>query len=622
LSQISVCLYCNKTGQRCIKTALSIFNAFIGIVDYQKIKKMAFYYRKETIIFTMKRNCLLILLLSWLNGFAQTAIKISPALMLPVGKTIESDLDPYKQDLYKIKLSKGQFASIRVYQKNVGLNILVYDPLDSLQQIVDENGIGQNEVVTIHAVMPGDYTLKVTWNFNKPLSGQYAITLAGVERSGESIAQKAQQLFDSWYEKEAPGAAMAVVKNNEIVLKQATGLANVEENVPLTSSSVFEIASCSKQFTAFAIAMLVDKKIISMEDDIRKYLPEMPDYGNTITIANLVYHTSGIRNTDALEFTGFSQEDNITLPMAVRFAAAQKQVKFKPGERFNYCNTNYNLLAEIVARVTKQSFSSWTRQNIFKPLGMEATFFKEDPGYVYRHKVLCYKPAKEGFVQRPNNYAATGSAGLCTSIDDLVKWVNSFDTKQLITKNMEALLMTTGPLNDGSRTKYAFGNEIGAYHGFKRIEHLGLLLGYRTAIARFPDEKLSIIYLSNDNNDATYQRFYKIRDLFLNVPVEKPRITTLPKVEEVIARLEKKADTTADLTQYKGIYYSDELNAALPLVIKDKKLVIVHPRLNEIVLSQAKYDNFGFIQFSRNTANEIVSLTVLGENIQFRKIGN
>jgi hypothetical protein len=104
--------------------------------------------------------------------------------------------------------------------------------------------------------------------------------------------------------------------------------------------------------------------------------------------------------------------------------------------------------------------------------------------------------------------------------------------------------------------------------------------------------------------------------------VEKPRIKALPNLDEVITRLEKKTDTTADLTQYKGIYYSDELNAALPLVIKDKKLVIVHPRLNEIVLSQARDDNFGFIQFSRNSSNEIVSLTVLGENIQFKKIEN
>lgn len=182
----------------------------------------------------MKRNCLLVpfLLLTWVNCFAQKEVKISPPVILSLRKTIESDINPYKQDLYKIKLSKGQFASIRLYQKNVGLNIIVYDPLDSLQQIVDENGIGQNEVVTINAIMTGDYTLKVIWNFNKPLSGKYEITLDRVEKSGVGIAQKAQQLFDSWYEKNAPGAAMVVLKNNEIILKQAKGLANVEENVP------------------------------------------------------------------------------------------------------------------------------------------------------------------------------------------------------------------------------------------------------------------------------------------------------------------------------------------------------------------------------------------------------
>jgi CubicO group peptidase (beta-lactamase class C family) len=572
----------------------------------------------------MKRTCFLpILLIFFLpNCLAQKDVKVSPALFLSLKKTIEADIDPYKQDVYKIKLVKGQFASIRVNQKTVGLNILVYDPLDSLQQIVDENGIGHNEVVTITALMTGDYKLKVIWNFNKPLSGQYEITLNQIERSGGNTVLKAQQLFESWYENNSPGAAVVVVKNSHVLFKQAKGLGNVEEKVPLSGSSVFEMASCSKQFTAFAIAMLIDRKMISLDDDIRKYLPEMPDYGNRITIGNLVYQTSGIRNTDILEVTGFSPEDNITLPMIVRFAAAQKQLKFKPGERFNYSNTNYNLLAEIVARVTKQSFSVWTKENIFNPLGMSSTFFKEDPGYVYSHKVLCYKPGKGGFIQRPNNYAATGSAGLCTSPDDLVKWANSFETKQLITKTMETLLMTTGTLNDGSRISYGFGNQTGEYHGFKKIEHLGLVIGYRTAIAYFPEQKLSIIYLSNDNNDATYPRFYKLRDLFLGIPAQKPDLKSMPNVNEVVSKLEKKADTTPDLTPYEGIFYSSELNTALPVIRKNKNLVIAHPRLSDINLSHVKDDNFGFIQFTRDTTNKVTALTIRGENIEFKKIEN
>lgn len=370
------------------------------------------------------------------------------------------------------------------------------------------------------------------------------------------------------------------------------------------------------------LLLLVDKKLISLDDDIRKYLPEMPDYGTKITIANLVYHTSGIRSTDILEVTGLTPEDILTLPMVVKFAANQSRLRFMPGERYNYSNTNYNLLAEIVARVTKQTFSSWTKENIFRPLGMNATFFKEQPGEVYTHKVLCYKPGKEGYVQRPNNYAATGSAALCTSIDDLVKWVNSFDTKQLITTEMEVLLNTPGKLNDGSKTQYAFGNEITTYQGFKRIEHLGLVIGYRTGLARFPDQNLAVIYLSNDDNDATYQRFYKIRDMFLpGIPAQKPSLRGVPTVEEALAGLKKsEVEDPTDLEEYESTYFSGELNSSLPVIVRDKKLVISHPRMNDITLSYEKGDTFGFIQFVRNASGKIRSLIIRGEDIEFIKV--
>jgi CubicO group peptidase (beta-lactamase class C family) len=538
-----------------------------------------------------------------------------------LNKKIEADIDPHKQDKYSVKLTKGQFAAIRLYQKNVGLLLYVYDPLDSLIQIVDENLINQYEIVNINASMTGNYTVKVTWNMNKPLSGQYDITLYRIEETGKTTVQKMQQLFDSWYEKNAPGAAVVILKNNQPIFKQVKGLANVEENIPLTSNSVFEMASCSKQFTAFAVAMLVDRKQLSLEDDIRKYLPEMPDYGTIITIANLVYHTSGIRSTDLFEMAGFTPEDIITLPMTLKFAARQKRLRFKPGERFDYSNTNYNLLAEIVARVTKQSFSAWTKENIFRPLGMNATFFKEVPGHVYAHKVLCYKRGEEGFIQRPNNWASTGPSGVCTSLDDLVKWVNSFDTKQLITKNMETLLTTTGTLNYGTKTHYAFGNEFRVYQGHELIEHLGLVIGYRTGIVRFPGQKLAMIYLSNDDNDATYQRYYKFRDMLLpGITGKKPSLAGLPKVDEVLKRFEEANKKTGiDFTPYTGTYFSEELFSAFAFRVKEGRLVITHPRMNDIVLTHTKDDRFGFVQVTRDSLANIISVKVAGE-IEFTRV--
>lgn len=538
------------------------------------------------------------------------------------GKSILSEISPHKSDSFYLNLKKDQFASIRISQTKIGLLIFVYDPLDTLKQIVDENGIGQDEVVTIDASIPGDYKIKVIWNRNPPMSGKYKITLDKLEKTGGNLTLKAQQLFDSWYKKDAPGGGVVVLQNNQVVLKEIRGLANLEDNIPLSNSSVFEMASVSKQFTGLAVALLVDQKRISLDDDVRKYIPELPDYGEKITVGNLVYQTSGIRSTDALEIAGYSGEDILTLPMVVKFAANQKQLKFKPGEQFNYSNTNYNLLAEIVARVTKQSFSSWTKENIFKPLKMNATFFKEEPGYVYPHKVLCYKPTDQGYVQRNNNFAATGSAGLCTTIEDLINWVNSFDTNQLITKNMELLLSTPATLNDGSKSNYVFGNFLGTYRDFKSVEHLGLVIGYRTAIVRFPEKELAVIYLSNDDNDATYQRFYKIRDMFLGVKEQKPSVKGLSKVDEVLAKFEKRETVTAtiDLNEYAGVYFSSELNSSLPLVIKNHKLVISHPRMNEIVLSHTKDDKFGFIQFVRASSGKITGLKILGENIDFTRV--
>jgi len=542
---------------------------------------------------------------------------------LLLNKPISSEITPQKPDSFYVKMQKGQFASIRITEKNVRLWAQVFDPSDSLMMIVDENQMGNKEVVSFFSKKSGDYKIKVLWNFTKPLSGKYSITLDKLESEGKTSEQKAAQLLEGWYEEDAPGAAVLVIKDNKVLFKGTRGLANMEEHIPIKSNSVFEIASCSKQFTGLAIAMLIDKGLISLDDDIRKYIPEMPDYGSKITIRHLVYQISGIRSTDDLEFAGFTPEDVITLPMCIKFAINQRNLKFAPGERYNYSNTNYNLLAEIVSRVTKQSFASWTKENIFDPLGMNATFFKEDPGQIYANKVLCYSGIQSGFRQRPNNWAATGASGLCTTLDDLGKWVNSFNTRQIINPHMEALLATKGLLNNGSTTNYAFGNEIKETNGEKEIIHLGLVNGFRTAIIRYPEQKMAFIYLSNDDNDATFQRYPKIKDLFMNgnVKEEKPDLSRVPKVDEVLKKM-KIADEykdTIELNQYTGTYFSEELSCIWKLKIKSGRLVIENLRINDINLTYSGNDKFGFIVFKRNASNHIVGFKILGEGIDFLK---
>lgn len=535
-----------------------------------------------------------------------------------------SELSPSKSDSFFVNMQKGQFASIHITEKNVRIHALVFDPQDSLIQIIDENQMGNKEVVSIFSKKTGDYKIKVGWNFDKPYSGKYTITLDKLETAGKTPNQKAQQLIDGWYEYNAPGAAIAVVKNGKIVFKATKGLANMEENIPIQSNSIFELASCSKQFTGLAVAMLIDQGKISLDDDIRTYLPEMPDYGSPITIGNLVYHTSGIRNTDALEFAGFTPEDVFTLPMCIKFAFAQKSLKFKPGERFEYSNTNYNLLAEIIARVTGLSFSTWTKENIFKPLNMRSTFFKESPGAVYPHKTLCYTGIQSGFRQRQNNWAAMGGSALNSSLDDLVKWVTSFDNKQLITPSVEKLLYAKGSTREDGKTLYAFGNEFKTlFNGTKEIIHLGLVIGYRTAIVRYPDLKLALIYLSNDDNDATYQRFPKILDLFMmnDLRDTRPGLEEFPDAKAVVNNIEQEEQfkESMDLKQYAGSYYSGELSTIWNMKIINDRLILSNQRMNDVKLKNSGGDKFGFIEFKRDSINNVIGLKILGEGIEFLK---
>jgi CubicO group peptidase (beta-lactamase class C family) len=539
---------------------------------------------------------------------------------LTVGKTLYSHISPTKSDTFSVKMRNNQFASITITEKEVRIHALVYDPQDCLILIVDENQIGDKEVGSFFSKKPGNYKIVVNWNFSKPYTGKYSITLDKLEEEGKTAIQKAEQLLDGWYAKNAPGVAMAVVKNGKVIFKKNKGLANVEETIPISSNSIFEIASCSKQFTGLAIAMLIDQGKLSLKDDIRKYIPEMPNYGNEITIEHLVTHTSGIRSTDLIELTGFTPEDPINLQTCVRFAINQKSLRFEPGKRFEYSNTNYNLLAEIVLRVTGMPFEIWTKINIFNPLGMNSTFFKADPGQVYANKVNSYEGIKAGYRQRPNNWTAMGGSALNSSLDDLIKWVNSFETKQLISPGIDSLLGESKTTTN----RYSFGNEYKIYiNGTREINHLGLVIGYRSAIVRYPDLKLSIIYLTNDNNDATYNRFNKIKDLFVtgNLIESKPSLTGFPNAKEVVKNIEQEEayKETNNLNDYRGSYASSELECVWHISIKNNRLIVSNQKIKEIKLKNTGSDKFGFIEFLRDDNQKVNGLRLLNENIKFDK---
>ncbi|WP_276371529.1 serine hydrolase domain-containing protein [Chryseolinea sp. H1M3-3] len=175
----------------------------------------------------------------------------NPQNFLILGKTFYSEISPQKLDTFYVQMRSNEFASIRITEKHVRINARVYDPQNSLIQYKDENQMGDKEVVTIFSKESGIYKIIVGWNFNEPLTGKYTITLDKLEGAGNNAVEKSKQLFDGWYEKYTPGAALLVIKNEKVVLKLTKGLANLEDNIPIRTSSLFELASCSKQFTGY-----------------------------------------------------------------------------------------------------------------------------------------------------------------------------------------------------------------------------------------------------------------------------------------------------------------------------------------------------------------------------------
>jgi CubicO group peptidase (beta-lactamase class C family) len=305
------------------------------------------------------------------------------------------------------------------------------------------------------------------------------------------------QIFTRWNKPNSPGAAVVVLKNGSIVHQRGYGKANLKNGTPITPSTVFEVGSIAKQFTAMSIALLAERGKISLDDDIRKYVPEVADFGKPITIRHLIYHTSGLRNWEVLfKLAGYRGELNSR--QVLDMVCHQKELNFDPGEEYTYCNSGYLLLAEVVQRVTRQSFPEWSRANIFDPLEMTNTSFCDDLQKMMTTRAIGYMPNKNGgFREIPYAWAVPGPTSLSTTAEDLAKWMNNFTEKQLGGTEVGDRMIQQGVLNNGTTLDYAFGLVIDEYNGLKRIQHEGGWSGFRSVLVFFPQQDFGVVILGN-----------------------------------------------------------------------------------------------------------------------------
>jgi CubicO group peptidase (beta-lactamase class C family) len=444
----------------------------------------------------MKRTVIAILFSITLMPFA---FGQASAPELQLNKPVERELKAGEAHSYRVSLKAGQLLRAVADQRGIDILVRVFGPDGKQMAEIDSpNGNQGPEHITINAEASGSYRIDVLPFEEKSNAGRYEIRIDQIRAAATTPTGKVDELFAQWDKPDSPGASVIVVKDGQVVYKRGYGIANLEYDVAITPSTVFHVASVSKQFTAFAIAMLAGQGKLSLDDDIRKHLPELADFGKTITIRHLIHHTSGLRDQwELLAIGGWRLDDVITRDHIMKMVRHQKELNFEPGQEFLYSNTGYTLMAEIVERVTGESFREFTDKAIFKPLGMTSTHFHDDHQRVVKNRAYSYSPIRGGYRLSALNYANVGATSLFTTVEDLAKWALNFEDGRVGGKSVVEQMYQQGVLNDGEKIGYAFGLGIGEYRGLKRISHSGGDAGYRSYIVRFPDQRFIVAVLSN-----------------------------------------------------------------------------------------------------------------------------
>ncbi|GAB3163186.1 serine hydrolase [Telluribacter humicola] len=376
---------------------------------------------------------------------------------------------------------------------------------------------------------------------------------------------KIDSLFAEWNKPGKPGAAVGVVHKGKLIFAKGFGEADLETGAPITPETVFHVASVSKQFTAYAIVLLAQQGKLSLDDDIRKYVPEVPDFGKTITLRHLLNHTSGLRDQwNLLAMSGRGLDDVITKAHIFNLIKRQKELNSEPGSTFNYCNTGYTLLAETVSRVTKQTFPDWMQQNVFKPLGMNSTLFYDNNERMVKGRAYSFHitPGVGTFSKSPLNYANVGATSLFTTVNDLARWIDNFRATKVGAPATMTQMLEKGRLNKGDTLSYALGLFHSQYKGLSYYGHNGADAGFRSFLTYFPKEDYGFIVLSNQAEFNPDRKGQELASLYL-----APHLKEEKKAETPVANASFKFDSTL-FRNYAGSF---ELAEAPGFILKFRR---------------------------------------------------
>lgn len=356
--------------------------------------------------------------------------------------------------------------------------------------------------------------------------------------SFDARAARVAALLEPWNRPDAPGLAISVTLDGALVLQRAAGSSDLEQGMAITPASVFQAASVSKQFTAYAVLLLEQQGRLSIDDPIARYIPEVMPLG-PVTLRQLMTHTGGVRDTDTLmSAAGWRQEDLETNQQALDMTYAQRGLNFPPGSRFQYTNGGYLLLAEVVRRVSGQSFADFCRERIFAPLGMTSTRFEEDLAEAIPGRVQSYDVRGTRYRREILTSTITGPTGLLTTAGDLSRWALSFEPGGGGNHAVQQRMEEQGRLADGTQNYYALGQEFHIYRGLRTWSHGGRDAGFRSFVLRVPGQRFSVTILANRDDVDAAELAYRIADIYLSdhpAYREPPVDTARPTAEDLAA---------------------------------------------------------------------------------------
>jgi CubicO group peptidase (beta-lactamase class C family) len=380
-----------------------------------------------------------------------------------------------------------------------------------------------------------------------------AALLVGAPAYAQDKTAEIDKIF-SWATPNAPGCAIAVSQNGKLVVNRAYGAADLERNVPLSPDTVFDAGSLRKQFVAASILLLVEEGRLALSDDVRKFIPELPDYGNKITLDHMLTHTSGLRDWVGLLNLADGDVDAWTMIMR------QRSLNFAPGEEWSYSNSGYVLLTEIVARTSGMPFSEFTRKRLFEPLGMKTTTYVNDMRDVIKNRALAYEKTGNGWRHDMLLGNDRGGGGaLFSTASDLLIW-NEALTSAKLGAFVSEKLQEPARLNNGRKLRAARGLALDTYRGAKEVSYTGSAAAYKGWLGRYPEHGLSIAILCNAGDSADRTMFaHRTFDLFVPVaPPPAPESGPPPAVT---------GDALLDLNTKAGLFFNERTLEPLRLAV-------------------------------------------------------